>query len=55
VAVSLGVALAPVWQRGRAARVLVILVLAIVGWVSMALWVDAVMGWQKPRIDGLTH
>lgn len=55
VAVALGVALAPMWQRGRAARVLVIMVLAIVGWVSMALWVDAVMGWQKPRIDGLTH
>lgn len=52
---ALGVALAPVWQRGRAAKVLVCLVFAVVGWVSLALWVDAVMGWQKPRIDGLTH
>lgn len=55
VAVALGSALTPLWRRGWAARVLVVLVIGFVGWVSLALWVDAVMGWQKPRIDGLTH
>ncbi len=55
VAVALGWCIAPLWRKGAAGRLLVLLVVAFIAWVSAALWIDAVMGWQKPRIDGLTH
>jgi MFS family permease len=55
VAVALGWCISPFWRKGFAARLLVVLVVGYIGWVSGALWIDAVMGWQKPRIDGLTH
>ncbi len=55
VAVALGWCISPLWRKGFAARLLVVLVVGYIGWVSGALWIDAVLGWQKPRIDGLTH
>jgi hypothetical protein len=55
VAVALGWCIAPLWRKGIAGRVFVVLVVAFIGWVSSALWIDGVLGFQKPRIDGLTH
>lgn len=55
IAVAVGWCIQRVWRYGWAGRLLVLLVVAYVAWVSSALWIDAVMGWQKPRIDGLTH
>jgi hypothetical protein len=55
IAVAVGWCIPRVWRYGWAGRLLVLLVVAYVAWVSSALWIDAVMGWQKPRIDGLTH
>ncbi|MFZ9857229.1 MAG: hypothetical protein ACO3F2_02690 [Roseiflexaceae bacterium] len=47
--------LMPLWRKGYAGRMFVLCLVGFVAWVSMALWIDGVMGWQKPRIDGLTH
>ena len=55
VAVALGWCIAPLWRKGIAARVFVVLIIGFLGWVTSALWIDAVLGLQKPRIDGLTH
>jgi hypothetical protein len=55
VAVAVGWCVSRVWRYGKAAQLLVLLVVTYVAWVSCALWIDAIMGWQKPRIDGLTH
>jgi hypothetical protein len=43
------------WRKGIAGRLFVLCIVGFVAWVSLALWIDGVMGWQKPRIDGLTH
>jgi hypothetical protein len=53
--IGLAYVLAPWWRRGMAGRVLVVAVTALLLWVSVGLWVDGVLGWRKPRIDGLTH
>lgn len=52
---GLAVVLTPLWRKGYAGRMFVLCIIGFVAWVSIALWVDGVMGWQKPRIDGLTH
>lgn len=44
-----------IWRKGRAGRLFVLCLVGFVAWVSLALWIDGVLGWQKPRIDGLTH
>ena len=55
IAVAVGWCIQRVCRYGCAGRLLVLLVVTYFAWVSSALWIDAVMGWQKPRIDGLTH
>lgn len=55
MATGLAAVLVPIWRKGWAGRVLVGVCIGFVAWVSLSLWVDAVLGLQKPRIDGLTH
>jgi len=55
LATGLAVILTPLWRKGIAGRLFVLCIVGFVAWVSLALWIDGVMGWQKPRIDGLTH
>ena len=55
MAVGMANVLVPIWRKGWAGRILVGLCIGFVAWVSLSLWVDAVLGLQKPRIDGLTH
>lgn len=55
LATGLAAVLVPIWRKGWAGRVMVGLCIGFVAWVSLSLWVDAVLGLQKPRIDGLTH
>lgn len=55
LASGLAVILGPLWRKGRAARIFVLCIVGFIAWVSLALWIDGVMGWQKPRVDGLTH
>jgi hypothetical protein len=55
LATGFAVVLTPVWRKGYAGRLFVVCLIGFVAWVSLALWIDGVMGWQKPRIDGLTH
>lgn len=55
MATGLAAVLVPIWRKGWAGRVLVGVCIGFVAWVSFSLWVDAVLGLQKPRIDGLTH
>lgn len=55
LAIGFAAILAPLWRRGVAGRLFVLCVVGFVAWVSVALWVDGIMGWQKPRVDGLTH
>lgn len=55
LATGFAMTLMPLWRKGYAGRVFVLCLVGFVAWVSMALWIDGVMGWQKPRIDGLTH
>lgn len=55
VAIGFASVLQPIWRKGRAGRLFVLCLVGFVAWVSLALWIDGVMGWQKPRIDGLTH
>lgn len=55
LATGLASVLVPIWRKGWAGRVLVGVCIGFVAWVSLSLWVDAVLGLQKPRIDGLTH
>jgi hypothetical protein len=55
LAIGCASVLAPLWRRGWAGRVFVLMVMALLVWVSIGLWVDGVLGVRKPRIDGLTH
>lgn len=55
LATGFAITLMPLWRKGYAGRLFVLCLMGFVAWVSMALWIDGVMGWQKPRIDGLTH
>lgn len=55
LATGFAVVLMPVWRKGYAGRLFVVCLVGFAAWVSLALWIDGVMGWQKPRIDGLTH
>lgn len=55
LATGFAVILMPIWRKGYAGRLFVLCLIGFVTWVSVALWIDGVMGWQKPRIDGLTH
>jgi hypothetical protein len=55
LATGFAVILMPLWRKGYAGRVFVLCLVGFVAWASIALWIDGVMGWQKPRIDGLTH
>lgn len=55
LAIGFAYVLAPLWRRGWASRVFVLAVMALLLWVSVGLWVDGVLAWRKPRIDGLTH
>jgi uncharacterized membrane protein len=55
LASGFAISMMPIWRKGYAGRLFVLCLVGFVAWVSMALWIDGVMGWQKPRVDGLTH
>jgi len=55
LASGFAISMMPIWRKGYAGRLFVLCLVGFVAWVSVALWIDGVMGWQKPRVDGLTH